>query len=325
MSSAVLSTFWGQRVQMDGYILLPPSYYREPQKTYPVLYWIEGFDGNGAVDSDDNRGFEGAISALHSEFVIVSLDGMFNGGHQVFADSPNNGPWGEALTTEFIPLTEKEFRGDGTRFVAGHSSGGWSAMWLQITYPDLFAGEWSLSPDPLDFRDFMGPDITQTPPQNFFTDRHGKDYDLDGQPLRSFVRDPWWGKRQYDSFESVFSPAGPNDKPLQLFDRKTGLINPAVQSYWNEHWNIAALVQRQWPALGPKLAHKLHVIVGTGDTFGLDRPVRLFQKDLDALPNSDAEFDYVPGADHWGVFKWKGNAFAYILGEAKALLTAPAH
>ena len=36
-----------------------------------------------------------------------------------------------------IPALEKQFRAvgkPGGRFVTGHSSGGWSSLWLQVTY-----------------------------------------------------------------------------------------------------------------------------------------------------------------------------------------------
>ena len=48
------------------------------------------------------------------------------------------------------PQVERRFKGPGAsggggaaqRFVTGISSGGWSSLWLQITYPDKFAGCW---------------------------------------------------------------------------------------------------------------------------------------------------------------------------------------
>src|SRR6201996_493468 len=45
------------------------------------------------------------------------------------------------------------------RLLTGHSSGGWAALWLQVTYPKLFGGTWPTSPDPSDFRDFLGIDL----------------------------------------------------------------------------------------------------------------------------------------------------------------------
>ena len=58
--------------------------------------------------------------------IYVFLNARCALGHHEFADSVNNGPWGEALTTEFIPALEKEFGAFGAprgRFLTGHSSG----------------------------------------------------------------------------------------------------------------------------------------------------------------------------------------------------------
>ena len=55
----------------------------------------------------------------------------------------------------------------------GHSSGGWSSLWLQVTYPDVFGGTWSTSPDPVDFRDFQRINLYAAG-ENMFRDRAGK-------------------------------------------------------------------------------------------------------------------------------------------------------
>lgn len=319
MKSTLLSQFWGKPVSIDAYVLLPASYYRSPQRRYPILYWIQGFDGVGNVTSSEAERVQAPFRSLKHEFIVVFLNGMFNGIDTEFADSPNNGPWEQALLTEFMPLTEEHFRVEGNdRFIGGHSSGGWAAMWLQITNPDIFLAEWSISPDPLDFRDFAGPDITKTPPQNFFTNASGKDYTIAGTTLRRFVRGRAWQARQFESFETVFSPRG-SGGPQPLFDRSTGAIDATVQRYWDEHWDIATYLERRWPQLHDRLNGKLHVVVGTRDEFGLDRSVRLFQQRMSAL-GSDAEFNYAPDEDHSSVFWWKGNLFDYVFTEADRML-----
>jgi S-formylglutathione hydrolase FrmB len=320
LKSTVLSKFWGRPVTADAHILLPDSYYEQPERRYPILYWVQGFGGSGDIDMSDELAFQRPMRALGREFIVVFLDGMFDGGHTEFADSANYGPWGTALTTEFMPATETHFRADGTeRFVGGHSSGGWSALWLQMTYPDLFVSEWSISPDPVDFHDFTGPDVTRVPPQNFFKDDAGHDYTIDSQSLRHFVVGPGWERKQFESFDAVFSPRGANGNAEALFDRRTGVIDPAVQQYWEDHWDIAHLLRANWTTLGPQLRGKLHIIVGTNDQFGLQRPVMLLQRELQSL-GSDAEFDYVPDANHFTVFAWKGNTIGYILNEAASML-----
>jgi hypothetical protein len=137
--------------------------------------------------------------------------------------------------------------------------------------------------------------------------------------LSRFVVGRGWEHRQFESFDAVFSPRGADGKPKPLFDRKNGVIDAAVERYWVAHYDIANILQQHWPELHDKLRGKLHFIVGTKDTFGLDAPVRLLQQELAAL-GSDAEFDYAPGADHWSVLRWNGGVFAYIIQEAAAQL-----
>src|SRR4051812_1145412 len=70
---------------------------------------------------------------------VILLQASPTGTHE-FADSVNNGPWGKALTAELIPDLEKKYRMDARpsgRFVTGHSSGGWAALWIQVSHPEF--------------------------------------------------------------------------------------------------------------------------------------------------------------------------------------------
>ncbi len=52
----------------------------------------------------------------------------------------------------------------------------------------------------------------------------------------------------------------------KLWDAAPGAINPEVAKYWRDHYDLTALLQREWERLGPKLQGKLHVTMGTKDT-----------------------------------------------------------
>jgi len=101
---------------------------------------------------------------------------------------------------------------------------------------------------------------------------------------------------QLGSFEAVFSPLDRDGRPRKLWDRATGAIDPAVSKAW-EAYDIRLTLERNWPALGPKLKGKLHVITGEDDTFYLEGAVKLLQKSL-AMLGSDAVVEIVPGRDH---------------------------
>ncbi|HXG94186.1 MAG TPA: alpha/beta hydrolase-fold protein [Blastocatellia bacterium] len=312
--SPSLSAFWGRPITMRAGVVLPPGYAKNPSQRYPTVYQVHGFGGNHMTawrigQQLATRMTTGAVP----EMIYVFLDGTCPMGHHEFADSANNGPWGRALTSEFIPYLESKFRMDARprgRFLTGHSSGGWSTLWLQITYPDFFGGTWSTSPDPVDFRNFTGPDLTRTPPQNFYRNAEGKPYNLirfqgrEIATLEEFARmEQVMGEYggQMSSFEAVFSPRGEDGRPMPLFDRKTGRINPAVQKAW-ERYDISRILRTNWKTLGPRLHGKIHIIVGTADNFHLEEPVMLLRDVMKQL-GSDATFEFIEGRDHMDLYQ----------------------
>jgi enterochelin esterase-like enzyme len=183
--SAALSQFLQRPMTIGATVLLPDSYYKEPARRYPVIYVVPAFDGDYELSMREQLAWQAPMRELHREFIVVFLQGMVKIGsewlHDQYADSANDGPWGTALTTEFIPETDAHFRtipASNYRFLFGHSSGAWSALWLQVNYPDTFGGVWALSPDPVDFHDFFGPDLTKNPPQNFYRSPAGNAYGM---------------------------------------------------------------------------------------------------------------------------------------------------
>jgi pimeloyl-ACP methyl ester carboxylesterase len=318
--SALLAQFLGSPVMMHADVLVPNTYDRDTSRRYPVIYVIHAFGGTYRVNATQELQWQRAVSTTGQEFIVVFLDATCATGEHEFADSANNGPWGTAFTTEFIPAIDARFRtiaNPANRFLYGHSSGGWAALWLQVTYPALFAGAWAVSPDPVDFTDFTGPDLTQDPPQNFYHDDNGNEYGFvrvnghDTTTLRKYVQngDRSGQVNQFESFDAVFSPRGAGGKPEQLFDHNTGAINASVAAYWETHYDIARILRDRWSHLGPELNGKIHIVVGTADTFHLDGAVRRLQTELQQF-GDNADIRFVPGADHWEVLGYHGGGIA---------------
>jgi S-formylglutathione hydrolase FrmB len=240
------------------------------------------------------------------EMIHVTLDPTCRLGHHVFADSDNNGPCGQALVQELVPYIEKTYRGLGVpaaRFVTGHSSGGWSSLWLQVAYPDFFGGVWSTAPDPVDFRDFQRVNI-YAKDANLFRDEQGNDRPLvrkSGKVLVHYKQfsdmEVVMGRSgQLFSFEAVFGPRGGEGKPMPLWDRETGRIDPAVAKSW-QRYDIRLVLQRNWETLAPKLRGKIHVYMGSEDNFYLEGATILLKQALSGL-GSDAIVEIFPGRDH---------------------------
>jgi hypothetical protein len=126
-----------------------------------------------------------------------------------------------------------------------------------------------------------------------------------------------------DTYYDVFSPIATNGKPEALIDGATGVIDPVVASYWEQHYDLTHILQSRWEILGPELEGKLHVFVGDRDTFHLEGSVMLMRDALAKL-GSDAEFGIAPGDDHWQIYTYHGGMIGYALGEmAKRLDPSP--
>ena len=167
--SKLLSNFFGRPVKMRAGVLLPADF-AKPGAAYPAIYHVHGFGG-------DHTAAWRAKPATAFRAVHIFLDASCPGGHHVFADSANNGPWGAALTKEFIPYLEKRFRllpRPYARFLTGHSSGGWSTLWLQVAYPRFFGGTWPTAPDSVDFESFTGIDVRPGSTQNAYLTKEGQ-------------------------------------------------------------------------------------------------------------------------------------------------------
>jgi hypothetical protein len=300
--SKLLSAFHGEPHFLQAGVVLPASWHRDKTRRYPVVYEIPGFGGTH-FSAPRRLSY---TDVAGEEMIWVVLDPSCRLGHHVFADSANNGPCGQALIEELIPAIEQRFRGWGKpsgRFVTGHSSGGWSSLWLQVTYPDFFGGVWSTAPDPVDFRDFQRVNLYQ-PGVSLFHDDKGNPRPLARRGDRPVLfykgfsdMEVVMGRGgQLGSFEAVFSPRGPDGQPRRLWDRKTGAVDPEVARSW-ERYDIRLILERNWKELGPRLQGKLHIYMGAKDTFYLEGATRLLGKTLKNL-GSDAVVEIVPDKNH---------------------------
>jgi len=298
--SALLTAFHGKEMTVNAAVILPKEYYTEPTRKFPVLFKVWGYIGNYRVLSGK---IQPSKQIASTAVIEVILDGNCALGHSVYANSENNGPWSDALITEFIPVLEKKFRTNGARLLTGHSSGGWAALWLQTQYPKVFDGCWSSSPGYVDFRSFQKVNLYED--KNMF-------YDTEDSPrLRATVAGfiPWttiktgyqmenvvYRGEQEHSFNAVFSKKGSDGMPESICNSSTGLIDTAVSAHW-KNYDIALILRNNWESLKSELNNKVRISVGKRDNFNLNHSVHSLEKQMKEL-DSNFEFALYPG-DHW--------------------------
>jgi len=300
--SALLTAFYNRPTSVNAAVLLPKEYFEQPARKFPVLYWISGYGGDYHAYSGRN---DNSAPIDTTPCIRVFLDGNCPGGHSVYANSDNNGPWGDALTQELIPLVDKTYRTNTGRLLTGHSSGGWTVLWLQTHYPKVFTACWSSSPDPVDFRSFQRIDLYSD--KSMF---YAKDSSLTlagtiaGRFPWIFMKDMYlmehviWRGEQMHSFNFVFSTRNSYGTPRSLCNEATGEIDPVTVEHW-KNYDISLYVRTNWQQLKPDLQGKIRVSVGNQDNFLLNYPVHLLDDEMKKI-NAGFVFGYYPG-DHFTV------------------------
>jgi len=247
-------------------------------------------------------------------------------------DSANLGPYGEAINCELIPYLEKRFRclGQGwARFLYGGSTGGWEALATQIYYPEMYNGCWAACPDPIDFRAYTIVNIYEHK-NAYYVDSLWKRTPRPG--LRNYKgevsatleemnqRELVLGSHsrsgdQWDIWQAVFSPVGEDGYPKPIWDKLTGEIDHAVAKFWQEHYDLRYVLERNWKTLGPKLRGKIHIYCGEMDNYYLNDAVYLMEDFLKSTKNPayDGEVDYEARAEHcWNGDHTRPNAISRL-------------
>lgn len=301
--SQLLSSFHQKEVTVDAAILLPDEYYTQPSRKFPVLFLVSGFGGDYHRYSNDTTSRGRNLDTIPT--ITVYLDGNCPLGHSVYANSDNNGPWGDALTKEFIPALESKYRCNGARLLTGHSSGGWTVLFLQTHYQKIFAGCWSSSPDPVDFRNFQ--DINLYEDENMY---YAKDSSMHYVAVVG-GRFPWvtmkqacreeniiYRGEQMHSFDAVFGAKTTSDEPQRICDAQSGAINKQAFEHWKPY-DISLYLRTNWNSLKEQLDGKIRVTVGEEDNFLLNHSVHLLEQEMKNI-HANMLFEYFPG-DHMTV------------------------
>ena len=159
-------------------------------------------------------------------------------------------------------------------------------------YPDDFNAAYAACPDPIDFRAYTVVDL--------YDDTNA--YFAEGP----FAKVPRPGHRNYlghvsatleqmnraelvlgtksrsgqqwDIWEAVYSPQGPDGYPARIWDKRTGVIDTKVAEYWKEHFDLGWILRRDWNrGLGKKLGGKIHLYGGDMDNYYLNNAVYLVE------------------------------------------------
>ncbi len=328
--SKILTKFWGEPIYLGATVLLPKDYQKHTDVYYPVNYQQGHFSLRAPhgfrTEEPDSNDFRGKRGYEFSKFwesdscprmIAVTFQHpcpYYDDSYAV--NSPNVGPYGDAIMQELIPRVEKEFRiirKPYARLLSGGSTGGWESLALQLYHSDFFGGTWTGCPDPIDFSrfqlqniyedenmyyriyDWMKVEIPETRSTDgdvIFTMRNRLYYEqVIGDKCRSGL--------QWAIWQAVYTPIGEDGYPEPLWDWRTGEIDQDVAEQWKKY-DLSLYLKENWKTLGPKLVGKINLYTGDMDNAYLNLGVVLLEKFLENTkePYYDGIVKYEDGKGH---------------------------
>jgi hypothetical protein len=313
---------------ISDFSTVPPDPNLKPD--YSQRFHLAGY--NRIQQQEAYSFYQKWISADFPRFLVVEIqhaNPYYDDSYAV--NSANLGPYGDAINKELIPEIEKRFRGIGqgwARFTYGGSTGGWEALATQVFYPDMYNGAFAACPDPIDFHAYTVIDLYKD--DNAYA-LAGEASSVERPAFRNYLGEIFATQRdtnylelaqgthgrsgaQYDIWQAVFGPVGPDGYPKPIFDKRTGVIDHSVADYWRDHFDLIHIIERDWATLAPKLQGKIHIYVGTGDNYFLTDSVYFAQEKLEALsPPYGGSVSYGDRAEHcWNGDPKLANAYSRL-------------
>ncbi|MDP9090804.1 MAG: hypothetical protein M3O26_18975 [Pseudomonadota bacterium] len=313
---------------ISGFRTTPPDPDLKPD--YSERFHLAGY--NRIQQQEAYAFYQKWISADFPRFLVIEIEHAnpyYDDSYAV--NSANLGPYGDAINKELIPEIERRFRGIGAgwaRFTYGGSTGGWEALATQVFYPDMYNGAFAACPDPIDFRAYTIINLYKD--NNAYT-LSGEAARVERPAFRNYLGEVFATQRdenymeltqgdrsrsggQYDIWQAVFSPVGQDGYPQPIFDKVTGVIDPAVAQYWRENFDLSYIIGRDWQKLAPKLQGKIHLYVGNGDNYYLTDSVYFGQERLESLqPPYEGTVAYGDRAEHcWNGDPQASNAYSRL-------------
>ncbi|EME40078.1 hypothetical protein DOTSEDRAFT_74814 [Dothistroma septosporum NZE10] len=336
-----LSNFWNRDMYVGATVFLPFGYNATDEETrYPVLFsqfhWLGGA-GWWSHDADFTsawyRGMipaRGGVPERPTPRLIVI---MFRHENPFYDDSyavntPNIGPYGDALNDELLPYLDEMFNTipkPYARIQEGGSTGGWAAAASVVFRPDLYGACFAAYPDSLDFHRHQDINLyedlnahvrySQPIPSNRKIGSNGVPY-----TRVTMAQENHWeltfgtsgrSAQQTDVWFAVFGVQGLNGYPLAAWDKVTGEIYHDAIKFW-QPMDLTHYIVSNWKGqrnLGEVLRGRLFIYVGGSDSYYLNEGVQQFHMRTAEKGGLDwANVTILQGEEHGGVYnllpKW---------------------
>ena len=148
--ASLMGNLEGNDVDRQVMVVLPPSYKTNPNKRYPVVYYLHGFaiDGKNFYNYMHVPEAVAHNAARGNEFIVVVPSTLTRMGGSMYSSSVTTGDFRKFIAEDLVQYVDSHYRTIATRGgrgLAGHSMGGYGTWTIGMSYPQVFDSIWAQS------------------------------------------------------------------------------------------------------------------------------------------------------------------------------------
>jgi acetyl esterase/lipase len=229
--AALEGNLTGDDATRDVFVYLPPSYGRDAERRYPVVYFLHGYTATaqGYVEYLDlPQAADKAIAGGAREAIVVLPDAFTAYSGSMYSNSATTGDWESYIATDLVAYIDAHYRTLAqreSRGLAGHSMGGYGTVRIGMKRPETFGALYAMSSCCL----LIDPARAADPAMRAGRERAaaGRDEPPTGRP------DPAAGFANALAAQAAAWAPNP-DNPPTFFDWpfKNGAVDAAVAAKW---------------------------------------------------------------------------------------------
>jgi S-formylglutathione hydrolase len=142
----------GDSADRDVLVYLPPSYKKQPNRRYPVVYFLHGYGINAEryweIMKVPETADKNMTSGTVKEMILIHPDAftIYNG--SMYSSSPTTGDWETFVAEDLVSYVDSHYRTIANRMsrgLSGHSMGGYGTMRIGMKRPDVFSSMYAMS------------------------------------------------------------------------------------------------------------------------------------------------------------------------------------
>jgi S-formylglutathione hydrolase FrmB len=141
----------GEAVDRDVIVFLPPRYYQDKNRRYPVLYALHGFSIGAEQWTHEihvPQTIEGAFAKGSHEMIVVLPDSETVYGGSMYSSSVTTGDFERFIYHDVVNYIDAHYRTipkRQSRGLVGHSMGGYGAVRIGMKHPGVFGSLYVMS------------------------------------------------------------------------------------------------------------------------------------------------------------------------------------